>query len=348
MKKRNLLALSIITALVLSSSHTLVKSDIIDYQENFSGESEIEISTSFNSTQRIVDKNLFRGLAKVNRDFLEEEYKGIDTPMLNKAKECINPLMAFATCWGEAGRSYGGVSLTQVMDFQPSTYGSVIDWISVSADIEQVGESWYLSNATDYINTNKNGKAYGIPVVLLQAPMDGSRTSSEMTGLGVGPYQITTADWNRYPLDERVSPIDGWKWSLTKIGTAWTKCGIEPISDLTVYAVMSLSHQGGGLITYPEMKALIQKINTPEVQKGFYKVAKKMYDDLLIKEQDKDCSLNDIPRDSYMKMLENETGVAYRNYHVPLGRTNKGWYVFYHCLNYCFYKYYFTGGLSNG
>ena len=93
------------------------------------------------------------------------------------------------------------------------------------------------------------------------------------------------------------------------------------------------------------MKALIQKINTPEVQKGFYKVAGKMYEDLLIKEETEDCSLNDIGRDSYMEMLQKETGVAYRNYHVPLGRTNKGWYVFYHCLNYCFYKYYFTGGL---
>lgn len=344
MKKKVLLAL-ILTSLLLSGSDKKVKSDVIDFQENFSGSSEIEIASSFNSIQRIVDTNLFKEMAKVDKTFLEDNYKGINTPMFNKAKECINPLMAFATCWGEAGHSYGGVSLTQVMDFQPSTYNSVIDWISVSANLEQVGESWYLSNASDYINENQNGKAYGMPVNLLQAPIKGSRYNSEMTGLGVGPFQITTSDWSKYPLNDRVSPIEGWKWSLTKIGNAWTKCGIDPISDLTVYAALSLSHQGGGLITYPEMKALIQKINTPEVQKGFYKVAGKMYEDLLIKEETEDCSLNDIGRESYMEMLQKETGVAYRNYHVPLGRTNKGWYVFYHCLNYCFYKYYFTGGL---
>ena len=119
--------------------------------------STIQIDDAFGAYQQIVDKNIYSEMNKYTYDILIEAYGDIDTPVMRVAKETINPCMAFATTWGEAGQSYGGISLTTIMDFNPATYIHEIDWIEVSSNLMQVNDEWYRVNALDNFNTNENG-----------------------------------------------------------------------------------------------------------------------------------------------------------------------------------------------
>ena len=306
--------------------------------------SSVNISSAFGTYQIVVDKNIYNSINRNLKNIMTDTYGTYNTSMFTKACGYINPCMAFATTWGEAGSSYAGVSLTTVMDFNPDTYIYDVDWIEVSRNLEQVNSDWYYTNALDDYNTNVNGNAYHIPDALLQYPSSGSRETSSMTGLGVGPYQITSSDWDTWVLDNRVSPVDGFKDSLKKAGTDWIECDIDPISDLTVYAAMSLSHQGGALITYDFGKNLINKINTHEVQDAFDAVGYQMYIDLRDKAYSDSVDLSDINLTNYLNQVESATGIDFSSYTGGVGRTNKGNYVALHCLRYVFYKNYFTRG----
>lgn len=307
-------------------------------------QSVVNIDTVFGQYQKVVDENIYYSLSTVNNKSLVQIFGNYNTPMFNKAKECINPCMAFATTWGEAGQSYAGISLTTVMDFNPSTYNTEIDWISVSRNLVQVDAKWYLTNANNNTNVNQDGNAYGIPVSLLQYSRTTSRAESAMTGLGVGPYQITSSDWDKWVLDNRVNPVYGFEDSLKKCGTSWITCDIDPISDLTVYAVLSLSHQGGGLIDYNFGKELINIINTPSVQQAFLDAGYQMYIDAREKAYGKCISLSDINVTPYLAQVESQTGYDFSDYTGGVGSTNKGDYTTKHLLRYVFYKYYYTLG----
>lgn len=304
--------------------------------------SYININEAFGSYQSAVDRNIYNAFRCVDANILVDIYGDVNSQVFQKAKEYINPCMAFATTWGEAGRAYEGISMTTVMDFSPSTYKYEIDWITLTGNLYEVDDAWYIANAVDNYNTNEDSYAYHMPVQLLQYPKSGSRQTSLMTGLGVGPYQITSSDWSTWELSNRVSPIDGFKDSLKKVGTAWTQCDINPTSDLTVYALLSLGHQGGGLITYQFGKNLINKINEPSVQEAFNSAGHLMYLELRDKALTEPVTLSDINLTKYLRMVENETGVKFSNYNGGVGRTNKGNYVALHCLRYVFYKNYFT------
>ena len=302
------------------------------------------ISTVFGDYQKQVDENIFNSLTSVGSSTLVRIYGDVDTPIFKMAKETINPCMALATTWGEAGASYKGVSLTTVMDFNPTTYVNPIDWINVTKNLQQVGADWYYTNTNASYNTNEEGKAYLMPNSLLQFPSNGSRQTSAMVGLGVGPFQVTSSDWEKYDLECRVNPVYGYEVSLSKVGTAWVNCGIVPTSDLTIYALLSLGHQGGALITYDFGKKLINTINDENIQRAFYEVGYKIYTDLIEKQSYKQCSLADINLNIYYNMLVEKTGIDFSTMTGGPGPTNKGTYVTLHCLRYCFYKYYFTGG----
>lgn len=306
--------------------------------------SVVSVNKSFGEYQSAVDENIFYAMSSVNSSVLIRIFGNVNTPMFNKALECINPCMAFATTWGEAGSSYRGISMTTVMDFNPGTYQDNIDWLSLSKTLEQVDSSWYIANAKNYINTNENGHAYKIPNALLQIPRGGDRSTHDMTGLGVGPYQITSSDWDRWSLDNRVNPIWGFEDSLRKIGTGWIYCGVNPISDLTVYAVMSLGHQGGDLINYDFAKDLINLINRQDIQSAINRAGRSMFLDVLEKSYTREVSLSDINVGTYVTQVENETGIRFSEYTGGVGSTNKGSYVIQHCLKYVFYKYYFSSG----
>lgn len=307
-------------------------------------QSVVCIDDAFGQYQKTVDENIYYSLSSVDSRSLIRIYGNHNTPMFNKAKECINPCMAFATTWGEAGESYAGVSLTTVMDFNPRTYNEPIDWISVSRNLAQVDSDWYLANAQNNTNTNESGRAFGMPVSLLQYSKTTARDKSEMTGLGVGPYQITSSDWERWNLDNRVNPVYGFEDSLEKCGTSWINCGIDPISDLTVYAVLSLGHQGGGLIDYKFGKELINIINTPSVQQAFLDAGYQMYIDAREKAYGRSISLADINVTPYLAQIESQTGYDFSDYTGGVGSTNKGDYTAKHLLRYVFYKYYYTLG----
>lgn len=307
--------------------------------------SVIAVDRVFGDTQAVVDENIYYSLAAVSSSDVKRIYGDYDTPMFNLLLETINPCMAFATTWGEAGASYPGISMTTVMDFNPNTYKEEIDWISLSANLEQVDSSWYIANAKDNYNVNADGKAYHMPNALLQIPRGTDRSRSEMTGLGVGPYQITSSNWNDWVLDNRVNPVWGFEDSLKKCGTSWITCGINPTSDLTVYACLSLGHQGGGLINLDFGKRLINKINEQYVQDAFNEVGYQMYLDVREKAYTKEVSTSDINLNKYIQLLQEKTGVNFASYNGGEGSTNKGNYVALHCLRYIFYKYYFTSGM---
>lgn len=310
-------------------------------------ESVVSINRSFGDYQSAVDENIYYSMSAVNSKSLESIFGNYDTPMFKKAKECINPCMAFATSWGEAGSSYKGISLTTVMDFNPNTYVDQVDWLSLSKNLEQVDSSWYITNTRKSYNTNGEGNAFKMPNALLQIPKGGDRSSHDMAGLGVGPYQITSADWETWTLDSRVNPVWGWEGSLKKCGTAWINCGITPMSDLTVYAALSLGHQGGGLIELDFGKNLISTINTPNVQDAIDNAGRAMFLELLEKSYSREVSLSDIDVGPYVTQVESQTGIKFANYNGGPGSSNKGLYVLKHCIRYCFYKYYFTSGDYN-
>lgn len=304
--------------------------------------STIQIDDAFGTYQQVVDKNIYNEMGKYVYNILTNSYGSYDTKVLSKARETINPCMAFATTWGEAGRDYSGISLTTVMDFNPDTYVYDIDWIDLSSNLSQVDDTWYRVNTMDNYNTNEEGYAYHMPNVLLQIPKSGSRETSAMQGLGVGPYQITSSDWDKWTLETRVSPIEGFEDSIKKTGTDWVTTDIDPISDLTIYALLSLSHQGGALINYDFGKSLINTINQPNVQDAFNRAGYEMYIELRDKAYNKQVALSDIDLEKYLNKVEQETGVDFSSYNGGVGRTNKGNYTALHCLRYVFYKNYFT------
>lgn len=324
-----------------------VYADSSDYVEpvSLNTRSVVSIDDVFGEYMSTVDENIYYSLSSVNSSTLISIYGAYDTPMFNMAKETINPCMALATTWGEAGSSYKGISLTTVMDFNPNTYVEEIDWITLTSNLEQVDSAWYVTNAKTNYNTNINGKAYHMPNTLLQYPKGGDRSTSSMVGLGVGPYQVTSSDWDSWNLDNRVNPIWGFKDSLKKCGTSWINCGITPTSDLTVYACLSLGHQGGGLIEYDFGKELINIINRKDVQDAFNTVGYQMYLDAKEKAYNRDISLSDINASTYLAQLESITGIDFSDYTGGVGSTNKGNYTATHCLRYVFYKYYYTSGL---
>lgn len=307
--------------------------------------STVSIDRIFGDVQSLVDENIYYSLSAVSASDVRRIYGNHNTAMFKMLEETINPCMAFATTWGEAGASYGGISLTTVMDFNPNTYKEEIDWISLSSNLEQVDSSWYIANAKDEYNTNLDGNAYHMPNALLQYPKGGNRQESAMTGLGVGPYQITSSDWDKWVLDNRVNPVWGFEDSLKKCGKNWITCDINPISDLTVYACLSLGHQGGGLIDMQFGKDLINIINRPDVQEAFNEVGYQMYLDAREKAYTRPISTSDINLKTYVQQLQSKTGINFGSYTGGAGSTNKGNYVAMHCLRYVFYKYYFTSGL---
>lgn len=309
--------------------------------------STVGVNQSFGSYMSTVDCNIYHSMSKVNGNVLINIFGKYETDMFKKACNWINPCMAFATTWGEAGSSYPGISMTTVMDFNPNTYIDQVDWLNLSANLEQVDSSWYIVNSKQNYNTNDDGSAYHMPNALLQIPKGGDRSTHLMTGLGVGPYQITSDDWATWDLDDRVNPVWGFENSLKKCGTAWINCGINPISDLTVYAALSLGHQGGGLITMDFGKSLIELINTPNVQEAINRAGYNMFMDLLEKSYTREVSLADIDVGPYSQQVEAETGVTFSRYTGGAGSTNKGSYVLRHCIRYVFYKYYFTSGDYN-
>ncbi len=305
----------------------------------------ISIDPIFGMYQKNVDENIYYSLSYINDSSLIRIYGDHSTPMFEMTKETINPCMALATTWGEAGCSYPGISMTTIMDFQPSTYSSEIDWVKVTANLQEVDSAWYLANAVNNVNVCEGGKAYGMPNALLQHPSGKDRSESTMIDLGVGSYQITSSDWDKWNLDNRVNPVYGFSDSLKKCGSAWIDCGINPISDFTVYACLSLGHQGGSLINYEFGKQLINLLNKPNVQNAFYKAANQLYEDVYNKALEGPTALNGINLNPYLNMVETDTGIDFSDYTGGVGRTNKGNYVALHCIRYCFYKYYFTGGV---
>ena len=310
-------------------------------------QSYVNVDSIFGEYMSVVDETLYYSMASVNDETLNEIFKGHDSIVLRKAKEYINPCMAFATTWGEAGSSYPEVSMTTIMDFNPNTYVDVVDWLNVANNLEQIDTQWYCANAKKNFNTNEEGEAYHVANSLLQVPRNGERSTSTMEGLGVGSFQITSSDWEKWDLNTRINPIYSWKASLSKVGTSWIYCDIEPISDLTVYALLSLGHQGGSLIEYDFGKELISLINTPDVQNAFNIVRKQMYDDIWFKALSKNVSLADLNVGVYLAQLEALTGVDFSDYTGGVGSTNKGNYVAQHCLRYVFYKNYFTRGTDD-
>lgn len=336
------LALNILLCYVDDSAVEVIASEYVDSHYINLNQSTIKIDDAFGMYQQIVDKNIYSEMSKYQDNILVDIYGDVDTPMFRKASESLNPCMAFATTWGEAGSSYPGISMTTVMDFNPNTYVYDIDWITVTSNLEEVNDTWYRVNVMDNYNTNEDGNAYRMPVALLQFPKGGDRSTSAMSGLGVGPYQITSTDWDKWELENRVSPLVGFRDSVEKLGDNWIKCGIDPISDLTVYAAMSLGHQGGGLINMDFGKELINTINTPKVQEAFNIVGRQMYIDLRDKAYEENVSLANVNVSHYVNQLQEMTGINFSKYNGGVGSTNKGNYVAAHCLRYVFYKNYFT------
>ena len=343
---RRIIIFCLIVIILCGQDIPLVTADNTERVQNIelTTTSIVSIDPIFGEYISAVDKNIYYSMTTVDASTVKQYVGDYNTPMYNGLLKWINPCMAFATTWGEAGSSYKGVSMTTVMDFNPNTYQEQIDWLNVTSNLEQVGVEWYYANAKVNYNTNVDGKAYHMPNALLQIPSNGDRSTSEMLGLGVGPYQVTSSDWDKYILEDRVNPVEGFRVSLQKVGTSWINCGIDPSSDLTVYAALSLGHQGGGLISYQFGKELIQIINRDDVQQAFLRAGRQMFLDFRDKACVREVSLVDIDASIYLAQVEAETGIDFSDYTGGPGPTNKGNYVCLHLLRYIFYKNYFTSG----
>jgi hypothetical protein len=117
------------------------------------------------------------------------------------------------------------------------------------------------------------------------------------------------------------------------------------MSDLTVYACLSLGHQGGGLINTDFGKRLINTINTYDVQKAIDRAGYDMYRDALERSYTQQISLVNIDVKPYIAQVQSETGIDFSHFNGSgYGPTNKGTYVLKHCIRYVFYKYYYTSG----
>ncbi len=348
---RKMLYLLLVSCIILCiKPYTeIVSADNYESMDNIelTTSSIVSVNRSFGEYQSAVDENIYKSLCTVDGNTLVSIFGNKTTPMFLSAKKYINPCMALATTWGEAGASYKGISLTTVMDFNPNTYIDSIDWLSLSRNLEQVDIAWYTANAKKSYNTNEQGEAYHIPNALLQVPKDGDRSISTMESLGVGPYQITSSDWDKWDLNGRVNPIIGFENSLKKCGTAWIDCGIDPISDLTVYAALSLSHQGSSNVTSLYGRNILQSINTYPVQDAINRAGRDMFLKLLELSYTREVSLADIDVGVYVNQVQDETGINFASFNGGVGSSNKGTYVLKHCIRYVFYKYYFTSGDYN-
>lgn len=293
---------------------------------------KLDIDKVFTYYQKSVDENLYKAISSVNGEYLLKVYKDTNTTLFNKTVECINPCMAFAITLGEAGASYPGISMTTVMDFNPSNYQTEIDWIKLSENVEQVDSTWYLANVTANYNQNTNGEAYKIPVSLLQKQTNNTRFEGDMVSSGVGPYQITTTDWTNYNLDSRVNPVDGFRNLFKSIGDNWLKVGVEPISDLTVYAILYSAHCNSTEFD----KNLINKINEKRTQDALNYIGYQVYLDIREKAFEDPVCAYDINITKYLRPLENLLEIDFTNY-------ANGDNIVKHCIQYTFYKYYFTG-----
>lgn len=348
---RKLLILFSILAITLCIKPHIENAEAVDNTSlvniDLTTNSIVSVNRSFGNYQSAVDENIYNSLCTVDANTLIDIFGDKQTPMFQAAKKYINPCMALATTWGEAGASYKGISLTTVMDFNPNTYVDEIDWLSLTRNLEQVDVAWYTANSKKSYNINDQGEAYHMPNALLQVPKDGDRSISTMVSLGVGPYQITSSDWDKWDLDGRVNPIIGFENSLEKCGTSWINCGIDPISDLTVYAALSLSHQGGANIGTIYGNSILNNINTPYVQDAINRAGRDMFLKLLELSYTREVSLSDIDVGPYVTQVQNETGINFASFTGGVGPTNKGTYTLKHCLRYVFYKYYFTSGDYN-
>lgn len=298
---------------------------------------DVYIDNSFGNIQCVVDAQIYNGMLQVcNEETLREVYGNKNTEMFYYACEVINPCMAFATSKGEAGprTSEPGVSLTTVIATNSRYYTYEVDWVQVTSELSQVDELWYLSNCNENCSVNVNNKSAYMPTSYLQ--------NGGSDGLGIGPYQITTSNWDAYTLEDRMSPIKGWKASLKKTGTYWLDCGITPTSDITVMALLSMSHQGGSIITSDVGAEIANNINREDVQSVMKQCAYDMYVELLTEVQSGNlvCA-DDINVTPYVQRVYDETGVDFSQWSYGSNSTNTGNYVMAHTLQYIFYKYYF-------
>lgn len=300
-------------------------------------QSNIYIDNSFGDIQCVVDAQIYKGMTSVcNKDTMVKVYGSQNTSVFNYACDVLNPCMAFATSKGEAGASTSepGVSLTTVIATNSRYYVNEIDWVSATKELSQFDEIWYLSNCDKSFNTNVSYKSAYMPSSYLQ---NGGSDS-----LGIGPYQITTSNWSLYTLEDRMSPTKGWIASLRKAGTNWLNYDIEPISDLTIMSLLSMSHQGGSIINSDVGKRIIDNINTEEVQVIIEQCGQDMYKEVLSKVQSGSLvSADSISVNKYVSKVYELSGIDFSKWSYGTNSTNTGNYVIAHTLQYVFYKYYF-------
>lgn len=299
--------------------------------------STVKIDPAFGDLQCLVDAQIYEGMLQVcNERSLRNTYPKVNNELMDYACSVINPCMAFATSKGEAGgqTSAKGVSMTTVLATNDRYYDESIDWVSVTSELSQIDEVWYLTHTDNNNQTNVQYKSCYMPKSYLQ--------NGGSDGLGIGPYQITTSNWNDYTLEDRMSPTKGWLASMKKTGSTWLTSGVQPSSDLTVMALMAMSHQGGAIIDSECGRNIINNINDVSVQESIKRNAWKMYND--IKEKALSGILvnaDDIRPNDYIKNVYEETGVNFSQWSYANFKTNTGNYVVTHTLQYMFYKYYF-------
>ena len=298
---------------------------------------DIKIDNVFGTTQCIVDAQIYEGMRSVcTEQQLISIFGNVGTPVFEMACDTINPCMVFATSKGEAGgrTSEPGVSMTTVIATNSRYYSVPIDWIYVTANLSQVDEMWYYTNCDENVSDNVEYNSYLMPVSYLQ--------NGGSDGLGIGPYQITSNDWERWTLEDRMSPTRGWVASLKKGGTGWLNSGVEPISDITIMAMLAMNHQGGAIISSDVGRNIISFINTEEIQEHMKGYAYRMYQDVYNKAFSGSLvSADDINPAKYIEDFYNSCGVRFSQWSYGSNSTNTGNYVVAHTLQYIFYKYYF-------
>lgn len=298
---------------------------------------DIKIDNVFGNTQCIVDAQIYNGINSVCfKQQMISIFGKLNTPVFNMACDTMNPCMVFAISKGEAGAktSEPGISMTTVLATNSRYYSTPINWIYVTSELSQVDEMWYYTNCDSNTNNNVEYNSYLMPVSYLQ---NGGSNS-----LGIGPYQITSDDWDKYTLEDRMSPIRGWTTSLKKGGSSWLNCGIEPISDITIMAMLAMNHQGGSIIDSDCGKNIINSINDEYVQECLKECAYEMYLDVYNKAQAGSLTCaDDINSSKYLEEFYNKCGIRFSQWSYGSNSTNTGSYVVRHTMQYVFYKYYF-------
>lgn len=298
---------------------------------------DVKIDNVFGGTQCIVDAQIYEGMKSVcSEEQLISTFGRVDTDVFKKACETMNPCMAFATSKGEAGgkTSEPGISMTTVIATNDRYYNNPIDWVYVTSELSQVDEMWYYTNCDSNTSNNSEYNSYLMPISYLQ---NGGSNS-----LGIGPYQITSSDWDTYTLEDRVSPTKGWQASLKKGGTSWLYADVSPISDITIMAMLSMNHQGGSIITSDCGISIINAINDEYVQDCLKQCAYKMYEDVYEKANSGQAvCADDINPSEYISDFYEACGIKFNQWSYGKNKTNTGGYVIRHTMQYMFYKYYF-------